>query len=51
VTASDGLSVKNPYGGEDVVYGRPQTIMDGIATLDAESAEMLVRFAALLNKG
>ena len=50
MTASDGLSVKNPYGGEDVVYHHPQTIMDGIATLDAESAEMLVRFAALLNK-
>jgi len=35
------LSVKNPNGGEEVVHRSPKEIMDEIAALDAESAEML----------
>ena len=35
------LSVKNPAGGEVVVHRSPQEIMDEIAALDAESAEVL----------
>src|SRR5256712_825236 len=34
------LSVKNPNGGEEVKHRSPQKIMDEIATLDAESAEV-----------
>ena len=42
------LSVKNPDGGEAVVHRSPQDIMDEIAALDAESAEVLVKIKALL---
>ena len=42
------LSVKNPNGGEAVVHRAPQEIMDEIAALDAESAEVLASIRALL---
>ncbi len=35
------LSVKNPNGGEAVQHRSPQVILDEIAALDAESAEVL----------
>ena len=42
------LSVKNPNGGEEIVHRSPQDIMDDIAALDAESAEVLGNIKALL---
>lgn len=42
------LSVKNPIGGEVVIHRRPQDIMDEIAALDAESAEVLATIRELL---
>jgi type I restriction enzyme M protein len=42
------LSVKNPNGGEVVTHRRPQDIMDEIAALDAESAEVLGNIRGLL---
>ena len=42
------LSVNNPDGGEAVVHRSPQDIMDEIAALDAESAEVLANIRALL---
>ena len=42
------LSVKNPNGGEEVTHRSPQEIMDEIATLDAESAEVLGNIRKLL---
>ncbi len=42
------LSVKNPDGGEEITHRSPQEIMDEIATLDAESAEVLVAIKELL---
>ena len=42
------LSVKNPNGGEEVIHRSPQDIMDEIAALDAESAEVLANIRALL---
>ena len=42
------LSVKNPNGGEEVKHRSPQEILDEIAQLDAESAEVLERIRALL---
>ena len=42
------LSVKNPKGGEEVIHSTPQEIMDEIAALDAESAEVLSIIKALL---
>lgn len=42
------LSVKNPNGGEDVVHRSPQEIMDEIAMLDAQSAEVLEKIRGLL---
>ena len=42
------LSVKNPAGGEVVVHRSPQEIMDEIAALDAESAEVLANIKGLL---
>ena len=42
------LSVKNPNSGEKVFHRGPQAIMDEIATLDAESAEVLATIRALL---
>jgi type I restriction enzyme M protein len=42
------LSVKNPNGGEEVIRRSPQQIMDEIAVLDAESAEVLGKIKALV---
>jgi type I restriction enzyme M protein len=42
------LSVKNPAGGEVVAHRSPQDIMDEIAALDAESAEVLASIRELL---
>jgi type I restriction enzyme M protein len=42
------LSVKNPNGGEEIVHRTPEAIMDEIAALDAESAEVLEKIRALL---
>src|SRR6201993_941861 len=42
------LSVKNPNGGEEIAHRSPQEIMDEIAALDAESAEVLANIKALL---
>ena len=42
------LSVKNPNGGEAVTHRSPQVIMEEIAALDAESAEVLENIKALL---
>ena len=42
------LSVKNPDGGEEVVHRSPQDIMDEIAALDQESAEVLQTIRGLL---
>jgi type I restriction enzyme M protein len=42
------LSVKNPNGGEAVAHRSPQAIMDEIATLDAESANILQTIRELL---
>ena len=46
--ASFDLSVKNPNGGEAVSHRSPQDIMDEIAALDAESAEVLAGIRVLL---
>jgi type I restriction enzyme M protein len=46
--ATFDLSVKNPDGGVAVVHRSPQDIMDEIAALDAESAEVLSSIRALL---
>jgi type I restriction enzyme M protein len=46
--ATFDLSVKNPNGGEEITHRRPQAIMDEIAALDAESAEVLTNIRALL---
>ena len=42
------LSVKNPNGGEEVTHRSPQKIMDEIAALDAQSAEVLANIRGLL---
>lgn len=42
------LSVKNPNGGEEVVHRSPQEILDEIAALDAESAEVLAGIREML---
>ncbi|MEO7887941.1 MAG: N-6 DNA methylase [Polaromonas sp.] len=42
------LSVKNPNGGDEVAHRSPQDIMDEIAVLDSESAEVLQTIRALL---
>jgi type I restriction enzyme M protein len=42
------LSVKNPNGGEAVTHRTPQDIMDEIAALDAESADVLAGIRGLL---
>jgi len=46
--ATCDLSVKNPNGGEEVQHRRPQEIMDEIAALDAESADVLEKIRGLL---
>ena len=47
--ATFDLSVKNPHGGEVVAHRSPQEIMDEIAALDAESAEVLGRIRQALD--
>ena len=47
-TGNYDLSVKNPNGGEVVIHRTPEDIMEEIAALDAESAEVLVAIRALL---
>jgi len=42
------LSAKNPDGGEEVVHRSPGDIMDEIASLDVESAEVLAKIKELL---
>lgn len=42
------LSVKNPNGGEEIAHRSPQEIMDEIAALDTESAEILQTIRGLL---
>jgi type I restriction enzyme M protein len=42
------LSVNNPNGREEIIHRSPAAIMDEIATLDAESAEVLNNIKALL---
>ena len=46
--ASYDLSVKNPNGGEEITHRSLQDIMDEIAALDAESAEILANIRAVL---
>ena len=46
--ATFDLSVKNPSGGEEVMHRSPKAIMDEIAALDAESAEVLENIKALI---
>jgi type I restriction enzyme M protein len=42
------LSVKNPNAGEEIAHRSPEAIMEEIAALDAESAEVLANIKALL---
>ena len=42
------LSVKNPNGGEAITHRSPEAIMDEIAALDAESAEVLRKIRRML---
>jgi type I restriction enzyme M protein len=42
------LSVKNPDGGEEIIYRSPQAIMDEIALLDSETAKVLANIRGLL---
>ncbi len=42
------ISVKNPNGGEEIAHRSPREIMDAIAALDAESAEVLGNIRSLL---
>jgi type I restriction enzyme M protein len=46
--ATFDLSVKNPNGSEEVNHRTPQEIMDEIAELDAQSAEVLATIRGLL---
>jgi type I restriction enzyme M protein len=46
--ATFDLSVKNPDGGEEIIHRTPQEIMDEIAALDTESAEVLGSIRELL---
>jgi len=47
--ATFDLSVKNPNGGEAIIHRSPQDIMDEIAALDVESAEVLGNIKKLLS--
>ena len=42
------ICAASPNGGEEIAHRSPQEIMDEIAALDAESAEMLGNIKALL---
>ena len=46
--ATFNLSVKNPTGGKEVTHRSPKKIMEEIAALDAETAEVLEHIKALL---
>ncbi|HAU28999.1 MAG TPA: type I restriction endonuclease subunit M [Rhodospirillaceae bacterium] len=46
--ATFDLSAKNPNGGDEISHRSPQEIMDEIAALDAESAEVLQTIRGLL---
>lgn len=46
--ATFDLSVKNPNGGEDITHRSPVEIMDDLAALDAEAAEVLRNVRSLL---
>ena len=46
--ATFDLSVKNPNGGEVAAQRSPREILDEIAALDAESAQMLAKIRALV---
>lgn len=48
INSTYDLSVKNPHGGEVVAHRTPQEIMDEIAALDVESANVLAKIRALL---
>ena len=47
-TSTYDLSVKNPNGGGEVVLRTPVEILDEIAALDAESAEVLAGIRSLM---
>jgi type I restriction enzyme M protein len=47
-TATFDLSVKNPNGNDEVALRSPQEILDEIAALDAESAEVLATIRELV---
>lgn len=47
-TSNYDLSVKNPNGGDEVVLRNPQDILDEIAALDLESAEVLATIRELV---
>ena len=47
-TGSYDLSVKNPDGGAEVALRTPKDILDEIAALDAESAEVLATIRELV---
>jgi len=47
-SATSDLSVKNPNNGEEAKHRTPQEILDEIAALDAESAEVLQTVQGLL---
>ena len=55
LSAAEGwdLSVKNPNGGEEIAHRTSEAIMDEIAALDAESAEVLanIKHALSLSNG
>ena len=42
------LSVKNPNGGEAAAHRSPREILDEIAALDAESAQVLAKIRVLV---
>ena len=47
-TTTHDLSVKNPHGGDQLALRTPQDILDEIAALDAESAEILATIRELV---
>lgn len=47
-TTTYDLSVKNPNGGEAVVHRSPTDILDEIAALDAEAAEVMAKIRELV---
>jgi type I restriction enzyme M protein len=46
--ATFDLSVKNPKGSEEITHRSPQEILNEIAALDAETAEVLGNIRVLL---